>query len=68
LDKKFKEKAMSNAKTMSRSARRMASSLSMKVSGLDDDEAALRLLDDSLNKALLDTFPASDPVSSLRFD
>jgi len=59
---------MSNTKTMSRSARKMVSFASMKIGGLDSDEIALRILDDSLNKALLDTFPASDPVSSLRFD
>ena len=59
---------MSNTKIMSRSTRKMVSFVSMRVGGMDDDEAALRLLDDSLNKALLDTFPASDPVSSLRFD
>jgi hypothetical protein len=57
---------MNNTKTMSRSARKMVSLVSMRAG--DNDEAALKLLDDSLNKALLDTFPASDPVSSLRFD
>ena len=59
---------MSNTKTMSRSTRKMVPFASMRVGGLDSDEIALRILDDSLNKALLDTFPASDPVSSLRFD
>jgi hypothetical protein len=59
---------MSNAKTVSRNARKMVSFASMRVGGRDNEEAALRILDDSLNRALLDTFPASDPVSSLRFD
>jgi hypothetical protein len=58
---------MSNAKAMSRSTRKMVSYASMRGEGLND-EAALRLLDERLNKALLDTFPASDPISSLRFD
>jgi hypothetical protein len=59
---------MSNTKTISRSVRKSVSIVSMTVGGLDDDEAAVRVLDDSLSEALVDTFPASDPVSSLRFD
>jgi hypothetical protein len=64
---RFKEKVMSTKKTISRSARKTVSFL-MKVGGLDNNEAALRALDDRLSEALVDTFPASDPVSSLRFD
>jgi hypothetical protein len=32
-----------------------------------DAEAAQRAIDDMLNEALMDSFPASDPISSLRF-
>ena len=59
---------MSNMKTMSRGARKRVSFVSMRGGVLDNDEAAIRVLDDSLSEALVDTFPASDPVSSLRFD
>ena len=58
---------MSNIKTVIRRKRRSGSIISTRV-GLDNDEAALRSLDDSLSKALIDTFPASDPISSLRFE
>jgi hypothetical protein len=51
-----------------RSAGKSVSYVAMKAGGLDGDEAALRVLDDRLSEALVDTFPASDPVSSLRFD
>jgi hypothetical protein len=59
---------MSNTKTISRSAGKNVSYVAMKAGGLDGDEAALRVLDNRLSEALVDTFPASDPVSSLRFD
>ena len=59
---------MSNTKIVSRSARKGVSMISMKVGDLNSEEAELRVLDDSLSEALVDTFPASDPVSSLRFD
>jgi hypothetical protein len=59
---------MSNSKTVSRSAAKGVSYIAVKVGGLDSDQAALRMLDDRLSEALVDTFPASDPVSSLRFD
>jgi hypothetical protein len=59
---------MSNSKTMSRSAGKSVSYIATKVGGLGSDQAALRMLDDRLSEALVDTFPASDPVSSLRFD
>jgi hypothetical protein len=59
---------MSNTKAISRSAAKSVSYIAMKAGGLDSNEAALRVLDDRLSEALVDTFPASDPVSSLRFD
>jgi hypothetical protein len=62
------ENTMNIEKTISRSAAKSVSYVAMKAGGLDGNEAALRVLDDSLSGALVDTFPASDPVSSLRFD
>ena len=59
---------MSNSKTIGRSAAKSVSYIAIKVAGLDGDQDALRVLDDRLSEALVDTFPASDPVSSLRFD
>ena len=59
---------MSNSKTIGRSAAKSVSYIATKVGSLGSDQAALRMLDDRLSEALVDTFPASDPVSSLRFD
>lgn len=59
---------MSNSKTIGRSTAKSVSYIAIKVAGLDGDQDALRVLDDRLSEALVDTFPASDPVSSLRFD
>ena len=64
----MKRKTMSNTKVGSKRERKSASFADMMVGGLDNAEAALRILDDSLSEALVDTFPASDPISSLRFD
>jgi hypothetical protein len=61
------ESMMNIDKTISRSAGNGVSH-AMKAGRLDSNEAAFRLLDDRLSEALVDTFPASDPVSSLRFD
>jgi hypothetical protein len=62
------ENTMNIEKTISSSAGQSVSYIAMKAGGLDSNEAALRVLDDRLSEALVDTFPASDPVSSLRFD
>jgi hypothetical protein len=48
---------------------RVASVIRDRLIAVDDiSRRPLKSLDDDLNEALMDSFPASDPISSLRAD